>query len=167
MPGRGPDRKPRKITPSKKNLAIRAFIQAAIGYRGSDCLLWPFAKLIAGYGVVKNDGRQVSVHRLICETVYGSAPEGRPDAAHSCRVPACVNPRHLRWASHTENMADRVTHGTLARGAKQGSAKLTEKQVRWIRMQRHHSPSAVALEVGVTRQYITRIWQHKSWAWLS
>jgi hypothetical protein len=78
------------------------FLTDALAYEGDECLLWPFGKQRAGYGAVT--GKTAS--NLMCEMAYGPAPEGMPEAAHSCDNPPCINKRHLRWASHAGNMAD-------------------------------------------------------------
>jgi len=102
------------------------------------CLIWPYAKLPGGYGVIKLKGWRVNqyVHRLVCEHANGPPPAGLY-AAHCCGNASCVNPYHLRWATPRENQMDRHAHGTIirpdARGERNPSAKLTEAQVRWIR----------------------------------
>lgn len=142
------------------------FLQKAIAYREDGCLDWPFGKTGAGYGVVTLDGRVHAVHRLICQIVNGKPSMLRIDVAHRCGRPACVNPTHLYWATHQENMHDKVTHGTLARGEKAGNTKLTIDQVRQIRQQRSRDPKDVAAEFGVSRPAIYDIWKMKSWSWL-
>lgn len=59
-----------------------------------------------GYAVVRRNGRTHRAHRLSCQYVYGPAPTGKPMVLHSCHNRWCVNPRHLRWGSHQENMDD-------------------------------------------------------------
>ncbi len=35
-------------------------------------------------------------------------PGAEVECAHSCDNPICVNPRHLEWKSHKDNMADYI-----------------------------------------------------------
>jgi hypothetical protein len=58
-------------------------------------------------------------HRVMCEIAHGPKPAPGFVAAHTCGKgrEGCVNPRHLRWASQKENMADKLLHGTSNRTA--------------------------------------------------
>jgi hypothetical protein len=107
----------------------------AVVYAGDDCLKWPFAQNGNGYGQIWRSGRNVQAHRLICELVNGSPPDPSMDAAHTCGRGhlGCVNPKHLKWATRAENMADKLLHGTHNRGERHSMAKLTESDVRQIR----------------------------------
>lgn len=56
-------------------------------------------------------------------------------ALHSseCITKLCVNPEHLRWGTHIENMQDARARGEHVRGTKQHLAVLDENKVREIR----------------------------------
>lgn len=133
-----------------------------------DCVIWPFHR-VAGYGRIKRNGFDVGVHVIACELEHGPAPTRRHEAAHSCGNRACLNRRHLRWATRSENAADMATHGTALRGEKHPRHKLTAADVLTIR-QRHASGgvtlTALALEYGVHRATIRRCIEQQSWAWL-
>lgn len=90
----------------------RYFDEVVIPYSGDDCLTWPYGKS-DGYGIMVVDGKCCKVHRLACEEVSGSPPSPKHEAAHSCGNGhlGCVNPRHLRWRTHKENMREMVEHG--------------------------------------------------------
>jgi hypothetical protein len=97
------------------------------------CLLWRHKLTKGGYGTVEHGKSTKGAHNFVCEQVHGPAPEGRPQAAHSCGVRSCVNPHHLRWASVKENDADKDLHGTRPRGATHPRTKLSGEQVLAIR----------------------------------
>jgi O-acetyl-ADP-ribose deacetylase (regulator of RNase III) len=81
-------------------------------------------------------------------------------------VNGCVNPDHLRWGTRLENAADKVAHGTMARGERVGSAKLTAAQVEEIR-ERYAAggiaQEALGREFGVVHATISRIVSGRSW----
>jgi hypothetical protein len=144
--------------------------EVALKYEGDDCLLWPYAKANYGYGEIRfggRKGRKQLTHRVICELAYGPPPNDKNDAAHSCGNRLCCNPQHIRWASRLENVADTRTHGTITRGERNGSAKLTEADVQRIRLLKGSATEEVIAEhFGVTRGTINAVYRRKSWAWL-
>lgn len=93
----------------------RAFLARAAEHQGDDCLLWPYAKGTAGYGQTNINGTPMSAHRAVLILATGEPPYPDMQAAHAplvCHNRLCVNPRHLRWATRIENMADKVLDGT-------------------------------------------------------
>lgn len=111
---------------------LRRFIfEVVLPYEGNDCILWPFGRTPKGYGQFE-DGY---AHRFICCQAHGEPPTPEHETAHSCGkgTSGCVTKGHVRWATHAENEADKIAHGTLAWGEKQGSAKLTTAEVLTIR----------------------------------
>lgn len=78
-----------------------------VDHEGDDCLLWPFTKNARGYGTVTY-ARGYTAAAAMCELAHGNRPEGK-QSAHSCGVRLCVNPRHLRWATRSENARFLVT----------------------------------------------------------
>lgn len=72
------------------------------------------------------------IHRLILETFIGPCPEGM-ECCHNNGNPADNWLDNLRWDTRTNNMADRIKHGTTNRGERCGLAKLNGLQVRVIR----------------------------------
>lgn len=145
------------------------FEKTVIPYSGDDCLIWPFAKNSAGYGKLGVDGKFPHVHRLACEIVHGEPPTAIHEAAHLCGNGhlGCCNPRHVRWATPSENQADRISHGTAARGKRNSSTKLSASQVLRIRALRGRMTiSEMAHHFGVSRGCITGILSRKNWGWL-
>lgn len=69
-----------------------------------------------GYSQVGLRGRgsrkQRLVHRLVCEAFHGPPPEGKPLVLHGFGGLSDNTPSNLRWGSNSDNMRDRVVHGT-------------------------------------------------------
>lgn len=145
------------------------FREIVLPFAGTECLIWPYSRIGGGYGELRQDGRTQRVHRLVCEVLHGPAPTPEHEAAHSCGkgYEGCCNPQHIRWATPTENSADRAIHGTVAHGERHGSVKLSEADVLEIRDLRDQlSRREIAEIFGVTSHQIGYIYRGKSWGWL-
>lgn len=108
----------------------------AAGLLPDQCVLWPFSRDSRGYGQMRLDGRTQRAHRVVLALTAGEPPDDAPHALHSCDVPACFNPKHLRWGSHSENMRDMVErdrHPMIGVGENHARAKLTDADVAEIR----------------------------------
>lgn len=143
-----------------------AFIDKAVAYSGTDCLIWPYRLKPEGYGDVRYPGIPGTAARVVCILAHGAPLEKDLDVAHWCGTPACIAPKHLRWATASENMMDRLRHGTDNRGAKHGMSKLTEADVLEIRAQPWRKGTELAAEYGVRPTTICCIRNRRSWAWL-
>lgn len=153
-----------------KNLPLKWLIANA-NVETDDCLIYPFGKTGMGYGVVYPKGeKQVMAHRWMCEHVHGAAPEGKIWVAHSCANGhlACVNPRHLRWATPKQNGEDRVAHGNCPRGEASVNSKLTEADALSVWKLKGVVPNReAARRHGVTSGAVSGIWSGRTWAWLT
>lgn len=66
-----------------------------------DC--WLYAKYTnKGYGQIYYQGKRHLVHRIMYENFAGAIPEGY-QIDHLCRVPTCINPKHLEAVTPREN----------------------------------------------------------------
>ena len=93
--------------------SVPVFVRdVAVPFDGDGCLLWPFQISTTGYGRLEVNGKKKIASRYVCELAHGEPPTRQHEAAHSCGNSKCVNPKHLRWATHTENEADKLVHGT-------------------------------------------------------
>lgn len=111
--------------------------------------------------------RQPPVHRIVCEAFHGS-PQSGQDAAHGDGVKTNNRADNLRWATRAENMADKVLHGTHARGDRAPSVKLDVQKVAAIRVALGAGASqrSLAREYGVSPSAINLIALGRNWAWL-
>jgi len=135
-------------------------------YTGDSCLKWPFSDNGAGYGTINIEDRMRLVSRVVCEHAHGSAPTPSHEAAHSCGKghEGCCSPKHLRWATHSENLMDRVHHGTSNTGERHGLAKLTLGNVADIRSAPPNTSLAVlAKRYNVSTSCIDFVRRHITW----
>lgn len=150
--------------------ALRYFNEVVLPYEGDECLIWPYTRPSRGYAAIIIEGRRMPTTRYLCEIMYGKPPtDARYDAAHSCGngKGGCVTKRHLRWATRTENLSDRIGHGTVPRGRRNGQSKLTESDVREIRrLAGKCTARELAERFPVKVDQIQKIQQRKWWAWL-
>ena len=80
-----------------------------------NCVPWPFSVNGTGYGTL-NSKFTNQASRYACALLHG-LPEPGMVGAHNCGNGnlGCVNPHHLRWATHTENMDDKNEHAVHRR----------------------------------------------------
>jgi hypothetical protein len=132
------------------------------------CHLWTACTMPNGYGQFWYVGRMVRAHRYAAGMLdWPSEIQTR----HLCNVRACVNPEHLTFGSHADNMRDMVEADRQARqkGTDHGMSKLTEEEVLEIR--RRYADGGVtqrslAAEYGVHRGTISRVVHREIWAHL-
>lgn len=154
------------------------------------CWEWTGA-LWFGYGIFwtaggRNDGRKVQAHRFSWELHAGEIPE-EMNVLHHCDNRRCVRPDHLFLGTHDDNMKDKVAkgrsacaangnHGTItkphriARGTRNGNAKLTDDDIRSIREnygKSGNSSYVLADRYGVSKTMILNIVNNKVWRHIS
>lgn len=151
------------LTPREERTAIKKeWLLNAIQFNYGGCLIWPFSVMKHGYGVVCGFDFSDRVSRVVCQLVYGDPPEGKNDHAHSCGNKLCINPAHIRWASHKENEEDKIKHDRLTIGIKNGMAKLTENEVVKIfhDKRRQH---LIAKDYNISQSQVSGIKQRKTY----
>jgi hypothetical protein len=96
-----------------------------VSFDSEECLTWPFTRISGYAGTVLVEGRHQRACRVMCALAHGPAPTPGLETAHSCGKgdEACINPKHLRWATHTENGADRKLHALQRKALQPESAK--------------------------------------------
>jgi hypothetical protein len=136
--------------------------------RSRSCWIWKGGVRGDGYGAFSAGLRQVAAHRFSYELVHGEIPEGMV-VMHSCDVPTCVNPAHLRLATPAENAADSARKARRPRGSRQHAAKLTEGQVLGLR-DRYAAggvtQAQLAAEYGISHALVSNIVTRKAWKYI-
>lgn len=130
------------------------------------CWLWSGAVTSRGYGstsVPGKRGRSQTVHRLALAIKLGRPVRGM--ALHSCDVPRCCNPDHLREGDAWDNARDAVERGRVARGEGNGSAKITSALAADIKAALDHgTPIGVVSRLsGVARHVVHEIAAGRTW----
>lgn len=140
---------------------------------GSDeCLIWPFARSSNGYAVTSRGGRAIQAHRVMCEIAHGTSPARGLVVAHSCGngQSGCVNPKHLRWATNSENHQDALRHGTHSSidhyGSGHPGAKIDEVMAKEIKLQLAAGigSSAIARTLGISIHVVRNIKYNGTWS---
>lgn len=130
----------------RKTKAMRSWLHQTLNTPTDNCRMWPFGVSGAGYGRTTVDGRQVEIHRHVCTIVHGPPKPGMV-AAHRCGNKRCANPRHIRWATRSENEIDKLQHGH--------AGTLTERMVgdaRAIHARGEVTITALAKQYNVARE---------------
>lgn len=120
---------------------------------------YPFVTL--SNGKVKN----CPVHRLVLTAFCGPPPFEGAQAAHNDGDRGNPKLTNLRWASPSENQADRIRHGTMCRGSAVFGAVLNEDDVCQIRQRiraGERNPE-IANDFGVSISTIHLIRHNRTW----
>lgn len=104
-------------------------------------------------------------HRVVLQWATQKKGKGLEASHGPCREPSCVNPAHLSWKTHKENMADRVRDGTTNRGERCHSHKLIEAQVLAIRADTRLQRE-IAADYRVSTTTVGGIKTRHKWGWL-
>ena len=107
-----------------------------------------------------------SVHRMVCRAFHGPPPSASHHACHNDGDKRNNRATNLRWATARENVQDNVRLGTVARGARNGGAVLTEEQTIAIRERYAAGAESIrklAREHGVHAATISSIVHGKTW----
>ena len=131
-------------------------------WKGTIALPNPCGMRYGSFGVSEG-GKSVAyrAHRFAWMLANGEIPEEFV-VMHTCDVPLCVNPSHLRSGTQAENQADMARKGRQAKGQDNGRAKLTPEQVIEIR-QSDKSIADLAREYGLHHKAIGRIVKGETW----
>ena len=111
-----------------------------------------------GYTKASYKGRRVYTHRLMFLLTHGELPAGK-DVCHSCDQRNCINPQHLFIGTRKENMADAVSKGRQAQGAKLPHYVMTPDLVDnlLVRAKNGDLYKDIAKDMGVCPQHVALI----------
>jgi hypothetical protein len=109
--------------------------------------------------------RDFGVHQLVLRAFVGPCPPGM-QCRHLDGNPANNGLANLCWGTPAQNAADRMRHGTQARGERHGSVRLTEGQV--VAIRRLYATGAYMLSqlgarYGIAENHVSEVVLGKAW----
>lgn len=157
-----------KADSRQRKMTMSARLSDSVRRQHEGCSLWPGHRNAQGYGVVNHHGRCMLAHRLAWELRNGPIPR-RLCVLHRCDVPPCVNPDHLFLGTKRDNTQDAIEKGRhkipRISGEKNGAAKLSVADVRWIRAKAKLGvmQDELACQFGVAQSTISLIVSGRTW----
>jgi len=79
--------------------------------RSGDCWMWLAGLDKDGYGKINIGGKTLRTHRVAWELASNKKIPDELIVMHTCDVPGCVNPAHLRLGTVAQNNQDREAKG--------------------------------------------------------
>jgi hypothetical protein len=134
----------------------------------SGCINWTGHTDKYGYGILTFNRKNTKAHRHAWLLAGNVIPDGLL-ILHKCvKNRACCNVDHLRAGSAKDNINDAIADGTLTRGEKVNTAKLSEEDVLRIRKLYEEGVSRRILGTTFNVEYstISRIVLRKNWTHL-
>lgn len=90
---------------------LKRLMDRCIPEPNSGCWLWEGGTVVRGYGVAfLPGGKATGAHRAML-IAHGAKLTPSDVVLHSCDMPGCVNPDHLRVGTQADNMADMSRKG--------------------------------------------------------
>lgn len=126
---------------------------------------------VRGYHMVHvkfgSDGCQFGVHRLVAMAFIGPCPD-EMEVCHDNGIKTDNRLENLRYDTRSSNMIDRERHGTGTRGSHNKQSRLTESQVKEIKIaiRRGARTGVLADQYGVSPSTICGIKYSRGWAHL-
>ena len=123
----------------------------------------------SGYKVVNLKRKIVLIHRLIAQAFIPN-PEKKRCINHKDGVKTNNSLKNLEWCTYKENSVHALATGLRepTQGEKIGCSKLTEKDIKKIRMLKKTNPKIKGLELAemfnIDGSQISRVLSKKIWA---
>lgn len=119
------------------------------------------------YGLGMYKGKKTNLHRVVLMKHTGLDHDTAAGlvARHKCDNARCINPDHLEWGTHSDNMKDRADRSRTAKHEQHGRARLNIEQVRAIRLALAAGSSLrnLAAEYAVGKDTIRKINKLETW----
>ncbi len=128
------------------------------------CWTWKSSKR-RGYGTYSYRMKRYGAHVWSWQLAHDRpVPKGMV-IMHTCDNRSCVRPDHLRLGTVRENIDDKIAKGRQAMGETTGSAKLTEDQVRDVRLRNPTGKArpAMARALGISVTALHDILNKRTW----
>lgn len=109
---------------------------------------------------------QMYIHKLVMQAFVGDCPDGY-EVRHMDGNPSNNNLNNLRYGTHSQNMLDKNKHSTGNRGEKHGNAKLTDNDVRNIKLlvAEGNTQRKIAELFSIHPSTVSRIINRRRWGW--
>jgi len=116
-----------------------------------------------GYGQFwdGDNNKQTKAHRYSAEIHLGK--QDGMCVCHTCDNPLCVNPKHLFYGTHQDNIKDKINKNRQDKGEMQGHHKLTNDQIVSIKNRMNENYKKLCQEFNVVPSTIYRIWRSNTW----
>lgn len=148
---------------------------------------WPWiakSRHQSGYGLftmasARKGGVKHVASRIACYLGNGPAPDGLPNALHSCDNKPCCNPAHLRWGTQLHNVHDAIQRkrhknpppgrpkgwGNPLKGERGTNCKTTEAQIRevWRLHMLGKTQTEITHATGAGRYAVNEATRGRSW----
>ena len=112
---------------------------------------------------LQGDKKVCLVHELILTAFIGIRPVGQV-GRHRDNNKKNNSLENLQWGTQSDNLYDRIGHGTAPRGERHWNAKLIESQVIEIRLAKgSFSAKFLAEKYKLNIQTIYKIWKNICW----
>jgi hypothetical protein len=162
-PGTGGDWQPANYCPKGWDLADLSRFWAKVDRRApGGCWPWTASTFGGRYGqfyvTEVTTKRNLLAHRVAWELASGQPVPDGMHVMHTCDVPRCCNPAHLKLGTHTDNMRDASSKGRL-HAPRPKRHKVTDAQVEEIRalVAAGTLSSALAARFNVTESWISLV----------
>jgi len=116
----------------------------------TDCINGVGAVNNSGYCHTRRNGKRIGAHRNAYIEANGEIPKGM-QVMHICDNPKCINPKHLKLGTRSDNMKDCVNKGRHFSPMR----KLTDEQKKHI-LKSEKNSTELAKELPVTARTIRK-----------
>lgn len=123
------------------------------------CWEWQGHTNSKGYGTISMHGRHFTTHRFSFAIFHGFLPSCKMDIMHICDNKKCVNPKHLKIGTRSENTKDYFSKNPIpwSTGERNNKAKITDLQYTEIKklLNSGKSKTSAAKMFGITVQSLS------------